>query len=342
MSVNRPEQSASRSDRRARAHRDPSGTVALPGASLASSRLALGTMTFGSQVDETTAAAMVDRALDAGINHVDTANAYNDGAAEEIVGRLLQRLPASRRDGLLLATKVGMTGGLSPRAIRAAAEDSLRRLRTDHLDLYYLHTPDWSTPVEETLEAMADLVRAGLVGQVAVSNYAAWQIAQIRGEAPHRGWPPVHVSQVMYNLLTRDLDDEYAAFADAYAMVNVVYNPLAGGLLTGKHNRRSTPPEGGRFAAERYRERYWNQRQFAAVAELADVAAEAGLSLVELSLRWLLHQPLADIVLLGASSISQLEENLVAFSGPPLDEATLERCDEIWQQLRGPIPRYNR
>jgi aryl-alcohol dehydrogenase-like predicted oxidoreductase len=320
-------------------------TLTLTGTDMTSSRLALGTMTFGSQVDEKEAAAMLDRAVEHGTTHIDTADVYNEGAAEEIVGRWLR----GRRDDVLVATKVGMRmqnaatpGGLTAKAVQRAMDASLRRLGTDHVDLYYLHTPDWSVPIEETMDAMTALVSAGKVRHVGVSNYAAWQIAQMRGQAHRCGWPPVHVSQVMYNLVTRHLEDEYAAFAREYAMANVIYNPLAGGLLTGKHERAMEPAEGTRFSGERYRRRYWHDQQFKAVGELAEIAAQAGMSLVELAYRWLLGQDLVGVVIVGASSLRQLEQNFAAAEGPELDDETRHRCDAVWEQLRGPIPRYNR
>jgi len=318
--------------------------TALGGTGLTSSRLVLGTMTFGSQVDESTAGDMVRRALDAGITHLDTANSYNDGRAEGIVGRVL----GSRRAEVVLATKVfNRTGpgpdqqGLSAPAVRRAIDDSLRRLGTDYVDIYYLHQPDWTVPIEETLAVMAELVDAGKVRHVGVSNYAAWQICEIRSLAERNGWPPVVVSQQMYNLLARSIEDEYVAFSEHAGLTDIVYNPLAGGLLTGKH-QYDAAPSAGRFTNEMYRDRYWTKGQFQAVARLGEVAADAGLSLVELSLRWLLSRPVVDAVLLGASSLQQLEANLAAAEGPRLDETTLKACDEVYRELRGPIPRYNR
>jgi len=311
---------------------------------LTSSRLVLGTMTFGSQVDEAAATEMVARALDAGITHLDTANSYNAGLSEEIVGRVL----GSRRDEVVLASKVfNRFGpgpdeqGLSAPAVRKAIDASLRRLGTDHVDIYYLHQPDWTVPIEETLAVMAELVDAGKVRHIGVSNYAAWQICEIRNLAERNGWPPVVVSQQMYNLLARSLEDEYAAFSEHAGLADIVYNPLAGGLLTGKH-QYDEAPSAGRFTQESYRDRYWTKGQFEAVSRLGEVAAGAGLSLIELSLRWLLSRPVVDAVLLGASSLGQLEANLAAAEGPALDEATLAACDEVWRELRGPIPRYNR
>ncbi len=319
-----------------------------PGTDLAVPRLVLGTMTFGAQVDRDTAAAMVARCRDAGVTMFDTANSYNAGASEEILGEVV----APFRDEVLLSSKVfNRTGdgpddaGLRPAAVRKALDATLRRLGTDHLDLYYLHAPDWRTPIEETLEAMAGAVAAGKVRWVGMSNYAAWQIAEARCLAQAHGWPPVSVSQPLYNLLARRVEDEYASFSARAGLHDIVYNPLAGGLLSGKHRRDAAPAPGTRFAAElgpMYRDRYWNEAQFAAVEALGRVAAEAGLTLVQLAFRWLLGRPLTGSVLVGASRLEQLEANLAAADGPPLGDDVLRACDDVWMTLRGAAPAYNR
>jgi len=312
---------------------------------LVSSRLVLGTMTFGSQVDQETATAMVERSMAAGINHFDTANAYNLGVSESMLGRAL----GSRRDEVLVATKVfNPMGdgpddrGLSPAAVRKAIDASLRRLGTDYVDLYYLHQPDYTVPLEETLGAMADLVAAGKVRHVAGSNYAAWQLCQMANLSAVRGMPPVRVSQLMYNLISRGVEDEYVAFSQDLGLSTIVYNPLAGGLLTGKHQPKAAVAEGSRFTKAEYRSRYWSAPQFSAVDQLRAVAERAGWSLVELSLRWLLARPPVDAVLIGASGIAQLEANIAAADGPTPDQETMAACDEVWQELRGPVPHYNR
>src|SRR5262245_15040045 len=170
------------------------------------SRVILGTITFGAQVDEAAAAVMVDRCLERGVNFIDTANVYNAGRSEEILGRIL----GGRRDRVILASKVGIKmgegpdeSGLSPSAIVRGAEESLRRLQTDRLDLYYLHKPDHATPLEESLEAMERLVRAGKVRYLGASNYAGWQVCRLLWLAEANGWPAVRVVQPMYNLLVR-------------------------------------------------------------------------------------------------------------------------------------------
>lgn len=310
------------------------------------SRVSLGTMTFGSQVDQATAGRMVSCCLDAGINFFDTANVYNQGQAEVITGKAL----AGRRAQVILASKVrGKMGegpdetGLSRSAINKAIDASLMRLGTDYLDLYYLHQPDYAVPIEETLAAMDDLVRAGKVRYPAVSNYAAWQVAGIHCISQNKSFSAPHVSQPMYNLLARGIEEEYIPFCKQYEVAIVPYNPLAGGLLSGKYSRDRDSKAGGRFENNKlYRDRYWHDDYFAAVDELSAIAREAGKTLVELSLQWLLSQPGVDSLILGASSAEQLEENLRACGKPRLDDAVLARCDSVWKRLRGITPKYNR
>ncbi len=318
----------------------------LPHTGLRVSRVAFGTMTFGSQADEETSLCMVNRCLEAGVQFFDTANIYNHGRSEEILGKAL----LGRRQDVVLASKVRGKmgdapdeGGLSRAAIRKALDASLRRLQTDYLDLYYLHQPDYEIPVEETLDALEESRRAGKVRYTAVSNYAAWQVAEIHCIAARKSYQPPSISQPMYNLLARAIEEEYLPFCKHFEIGVIPYNPLAGGLLTGKHSREGGPTPGTRFDENKmYQDRYWHADYFAAVEELAGIAREAGKTLVELSLQWLLSQSLVDSVILGASRLSQLEENLKACEGGPLDPAAMSSCDEVWKRLRGVTPKYNR
>jgi 1-deoxyxylulose-5-phosphate synthase len=310
------------------------------------SRASFGTMPFGKQADQATSTKMVDQCLDAGINFFDTANMYNLGRAEEVLGQALN----ARRSQVILASKVRYRmgeaaddAGLSRPAIRKALDASLKRLSTDYLDLYYLHWPDYDTAIEETLEAMDEAVRSGKVRYPAVSNYAAWQVAEIFCLSQKQGYRPPSVSQPMYNLLARGIEEEYIPFARRFGVCLVVYNPLAGGLLTGKHSREKGPVAGTRFDSNQlYLGRYWHDDYFEAVEELRRIAAGAGKSLVELALRWLLAQQPVDSVILGASGPEQLAENLKACESGPLDAATIARCDDVWKRLRGITPKYNR
>lgn len=308
----------------------------------------LGAMTFGEQTDEADAARMVGIAREAGVRMFDTANSYTGGRSEEILGRIV----APFRDEVLIATKVGNLesggrsapdGQLAPDAIRAEVEGSLRRLGTDRIDLYYLHRPDWATPIEETLGVCDELVREGKIRAVGHSNFAAWQAMEMLALAERNGWSPVVHAQPMYNAVTRRLDEEYRSFSLRHGIRNIVFNPLAGGLLTGKHTYASGPAEGTRFGLRSsYQDRYWAPEYFDAVDELRGIAADAGMDLVALVLRWLDAQPLVHKVLLGASKVEHLEANLRALDGSPPDRATADRLDAVWRRLRGTAPAYNK
>lgn len=310
------------------------------------SRLSFGTLTFGSQTSEADALRIVDRCLDAGINFFDTANIYNQGQAEAILGKAL----AARRQKVILATKVrGKMGegadesGLSRPAVRKALEASLARLGTDYVDIYYLHQPDYDVGIEETLAAVDEAVRAGKIRYPAVSNYAAWQVCEILWLAEKNGYKPYHISQPMYNLLARGIEEEYLPFCRRFGVAVIPYNPLAGGLLTGKHSSPRGPMAGTRFDGDKlYLDRYWHDDYFAAVEELAGIAREAGKTLVELAFQWLLSQRAVDSIILGASRMEQLEENLRACEDGTLDDDTLARCDAVYKRLRGITPKYNR
>ena len=308
----------------------------------------LGTMTFGDSVDEATAAAMVDLFLEAGGTGIDTANGYAGGRSEEILGSVL----AGRRDDVVLATKVGIphpdaegAAPLSAAAIDRCVHASLGRLRTDHVDVLYLHQPDRSTPGEETLAAVRSLVDAGAVRTWGVSNYAAWQIAELRHTAERLGLDAPVVGQQVYSVIATRIDDEYAEYAERTGLGTVVYNPLGGGLLTGKHRPDEQPSE-GRFGssplAGMYRTRYWNDEVFAAVEQLRSVADDAGIPMAELALRWTISRPVVDAVLIGGSRLPNITANLAALAAGALPDDVQRSVDEVAAQLRGPMPAYNR
>jgi aryl-alcohol dehydrogenase-like predicted oxidoreductase len=320
----------------------------LPGLRVPLSRLVLGTMTFGDTVDAETATRMLDVALDAGITGVDTANAYTNGASESMLAQLLR----GRRDRVVLATKAGMphadAGGnplLSRKALRSCVEGSLTRLGGERIDLFYLHQPDRETPLAETLQTVAELVGEGKIGALGTSNYAAWQIAEINHVAESVGAPRPVVAQQLYNLLARRIEEEYADFARSAGVLTMVYNPLGGGLLTGRHRFEEQPSQ-GRFGDSRlasmYRQRYWNAQLFEAVQRLSEIADGAGIGLAELSLRWLLGRDEVGAVLLGGSKVAQLEANIAAAAKGPLPPDVRAACDEVGAGLRGPMPAYNR
>src|SRR5579884_1685916 len=258
------------------------------------SEVCLGTMTFGHQCDEATSRAILDRAAERGVTFLDTADAYpvpptpeTAGRTEEIVGAWLK----GRRDRFVLATKCRIrvgTGpndeGLSRRHILKAVEDSLRRLRTDWIDLYQAHSPDPDTPLEETLRAFDDLVRQGKVRYVGCSNYPAWQVALALGISERLGLARFDCVQPRYNLLWREPEAELLPLCRDQGIGVLAYNPLAGGFLTGKYRSLEEAGSGGRFTlgktGELYRERYWQQAQLEAVQRLQAVLQPRGRSLI--------------------------------------------------------------
>lgn len=325
----------------------PEGTH-VEGLKLPISRLVLGTMTFGDTADEATAGRMVEEALDAGITTIDTANAYVGGTTEEILSRLLKE----RRGDVILASKAGMphadAGGrppLSKAALRASVEGSLRRLGVETIDLFYLHQPDRATPLTETLSTVAELVAEGKIGALGVSNFAAWQIDDVLHVSREVGAPQPVVAQQLYNLVARRLEEEYLEFAATHNVHTMVYNPLGGGLLTGKHSFDAKPTE-GRYGdsklAAMYTQRYWDRQLFDAIEELSRIADGSGIALAELSLRWLAYRKGVGSMLLGGSKVEQLRANIAAVANGPLPTDVVEACDAVGTSLRGPMPAYNR
>jgi len=313
----------------------------LSGTQLTVSRACFGTMTFGSQTDASAAAYMVDVCLDRGINFLDTARNYNDGGSEQLLGQVL----GARRKDVVVASKVGMKAGKYPAGltrdlILTAIEATLRRLKTDYLDLYYLHMPDWQTPVEESLAAMDRLVQEGKVRYVATSNYPSWKLSRMLYMMEQEGRRPPRIAQQLYNLISRRLEDEFVPFAREVGVSIIAYNPLAGGLLTGKH-KSNAPVPGTRFDGNRvYLDRYWYPATLEAVLRLGIIASAAGRSMVSLALNWLLHHTPVDCILFGASRLEQLQENLRALDEGPLDATAVAACDEVWRGLYGPSPKY--
>src|SRR6266542_436036 len=311
----------------------------LKGTDLKVSRSCFGTMTFGSQVDEVLASRMVNYCVDRGINFFDTANVYQLGVSEQMLGKAL----TGKREKIVLASKArGKMGeakdqnGLSRAAIVRAVDESLQRLQTDYLDIYYLHQPDYEVPLEETLEAMQELVNSGKVRYPASSNYASWQVGTMLCLAERQNYKPAVISQQMYNLLARGVEQEFLPMAKELCVSLIAYNPLAGGLLTGKHHGSSITP-GTRFDKNAmYQDRYWHAQNFAAVERLQSLVETTGHSLISLALNWLMHHTPTDCVILGASRIEQLKENLAALAEGPLPPTVVEGCDEVWRDLRGP------
>ncbi|HEV8718341.1 MAG TPA: aldo/keto reductase [Candidatus Binatia bacterium] len=315
------------------------------------SEICLGTMTFGRQCDETTSLAIMDTASEAGVDFFDTADVYpvggnldTVGRTEEIVGKWLK----GKREQIVLATKCwGAMGrganerGLSRKHILTAIEGSLRRLQTDYLDLYQVHAPDFETPLDETLQALDDLVRQGKVRYLGCSNFQAWLLASALWASDKLGLACFDCVQPRYNLLFREIENELLPLCRRYEVGVIPYNPLAGGFLTGKYQPNTEPASDLRFGlAGRtqtiYRKRYWEEAQFAAVAQLQEFFAARNKSLTQVAIAWVLAQLGVTAPIVGATSPEQLRQSLPA-TELTLDAEEMEVCNEVWFT----IPRHS-
>lgn len=310
------------------------------------SRLCLGTMTFGLQCDERTSVAILDAAAKGGVTFLDTADVYplgggfdTVGRTEEILGRWLQ----GRRHDFVVATKCNMPmsarpwdRGNSRKHVLDAIDASLRRLRTDHVDLYQLHAPDPETPIDETLRALEDVVRAGKARHVGCSNFLAYQVARALGRSEALGVVRFDSVQPRYNLLFREAERELLPLCLEEGVGVIAYNPIAGGLLSGKH-AGGAPPAGSRFtlgtAAQRYVDRYWHEDMFETVGRIRPLAAEAGLDLVTLAVRWVMANPAVTAPIIGASRPEQLAPALAAAEAP-LSADLKTKLDELTAEYR--------
>lgn len=307
------------------------------------SEICLGTMTFGNQIDEVESSKLITWALDAGINFVDVADMYVNGQTEEIVGKALK----GTRHSVVLATKVGawQSGpgindiGLSRKHIMDGIEGSLRRLGTDYIDIYYAHKPDNATPIEETLRAFDDLIKQGKVRYIGCSNYLAWQLCKALWTSEMHNLARYDCIQPPYNLIIRGIEDELLPLCASEGVGVCVFNPLAAGLLTGKHDPGKPPTEGTRFSnklqGKVYSERYWLPSNFEAVSSLKEVVEKHGRSMAQFSLAWILNNSAITSIICGANSIQQLEENIGAVE-LKLTEEELNVCNEVWHTLRPP------
>lgn len=307
----------------------------------------LGTMTFGDNADIKAASEMVELFLEAGGNGIDTANGYSGGCSESMLADLLR----GRREQVVLATKVGIPHSdaegappLSIEGIRRCVAGSLRRLGTDHVDLLYLHQPDRTTPISQTLTAIRSLLDDGQIRAWGVSNFAAWQIVELRHTATDQGVPDPVIAQQVYNVVATRIDDEYAEYARTTGLPTIIYNPLAGGLLTGKYTHHA--PDIGRFGTTRlgvmYRNRYWNDTVLDTITELRTLADQTGIPTAELTLRWTIAQPAVNAILIGGSRPQNIRANLAAIANGPLPAELSEAVTAISARVHGPMPAYNR
>jgi aryl-alcohol dehydrogenase-like predicted oxidoreductase len=287
------------------------------------SRLCFGTMSFGDVADEATSAAMFHRCREIGINFFDTANVYAGGRSEEILGKLI----ADCRDEIVLTSKVGFpTGkdvnarGLSRRHLTLAVEASLKRLGTDRLDLYFLHTFDPQTPIEETLRALDDLVRQGKILYPAASNWTAWQIATALGISAREGLARFECIQPMYNLAKRQAEVEILPLVQAERLGVISYSPLGGGLLTGKYGTKQRPEQGRLVDNAMYVRRYGDPAYYEIAERFSAYAEERGVHPATLAVAWVMSNPALTAPIIGARNLEQLEASLAALEVPMTPE----------------------
>jgi len=296
------------------------------------SPLCLGCMNFGSRTDEKDSIRIIHEALDAGINFIDTADVYSHGASEEIVGKAL----AGRRDSVVLATKVhGRMGegpndaGNSRYHIVRAVEASLRRLRTDRIDLYQLHRPDPATPIDEQLGALTDLVRQGKVLYIGTSTFPAWQLCEALWAADRLRLERPVCEQPPYSIMMRGIEREVLPFCRRHGMAVIAWSPLLGGWLPGKYRKGAEPPPGSRAAHNKWSmETDESKRRLDIVEKLIPLAEKAGVPLSQFSLAWILANPVITAPIIGPRTLDQLRDNLKCLD-VRLDEEILARIDEI-------------
>lgn len=298
------------------------------------SELCLGSMTFGRELDEDGSKAIITRYLDAGGNFVDTADVYERGASEEIVGRSIKGV----RDELVLATKVRFPMGdgpndvgLSRKHVISGCEASLRRLGTDYVDLYQVHMWDAVTPLEETLSALTDLVRTGKVRYLGLSNFAGWQIAKAAGVSELRGFERFVSLQPQYSLVERNVEREVLPACREEGLGVIPWGPLGGGFLSGKYRRGEEPPEDSRIAGvpDEFEEAWYKrnvERNWRTLEVVGEISGETGRSYAQISLNWLLQRDGVVAPIIGARRLDQLEDNLGAADWD-LEEEQVERLD---------------
>jgi len=301
-------------------------------------------MTFGHQCDEQTSLAIMDASAEAGVNFIDTADVYpipvsleTVGRTEEIVGRWLR----GKREDFVLATKCRMQmgtrandTGLSRKHVLAAIDASLRRLGTDYVDLYQVHAPDPDTPIDETLGALDSIIQSGKARYIGCSNFQAWQLANALWTSDRLGLARFDSVQPRYNLLFREIEHELFPLCEDKGVGVIIYNPLAGGFLTGKHRRGAPPADNTRFAVagKLYLDRYWNEASFEAVERLRKFLESRKKSLTHVALAWVLKQRAVTSAIVGATSAEQLRDAL-GYVDLELDRDELDQCDGVWYEV---------
>ena len=312
---------------------------------MTSMKIVLGTMNFGPQLDLEASRTMVNAYLATGGRELDTAYVYNGGTTEDYLGEILPELNPQSYE---IATKVHprITGKLDRETIMMEFTESLRRMKRDSVDLLYFHFPDGKTPIDEALETVAELHEQGKIKELGLSNYPAWQVIEIAYKCDKIGCPRPTVYQGMYNALCRNVEPELFPAIRSLGMRFYAFNPLAGGLLTGKHHHFEDAPEPGRFARlKSYRDRYWKHSYFDAIEQIKQACEKEEIAMVEAAYRWLVNHScmnteLNDGILLGASRQEQMEQNLAAAKKGSLPENIIAAMDEAWEIAKPDSPAY--
>ncbi len=306
--------------------------------------LILGTMTFGESVFSPDVGVFVNTFLDAGYEELDTAYVYNEGNCERLLGEVLPKLNRPFK----IATKVNprISGKLDADAAYKQVNESLERMRLSSVDTVFLHFPDPATPVESVLSAMADLHEKGKFRELGLSNFPAWMVADVWHICDKHGWVKPTVFEGIYNPLTRRAEAELNDCLNSYGLRFYAYNPMCGGLLTGRYGRYEDAPADGRFTHRpNYRGRYWKKSFFHALLVLQDACRKYELTIIEATYRWLAYHSMlnaerGDAILIGASKLNHLQQNMETVKAGPLPKDIIEAFEQAWTITKGDSPEY--
>lgn len=306
-------------------------------------KLVLGTMNFGPQLNQQESKDMLNRFLLSGNTEIDTAYVYNNGDTEEILGKILPELDPN---SYYIATKVHprITGRLNREGILLQFNESLRRLNRSSVDILYFHFPDQKTPIDEALDTVAELYEEGKIKEFGLSNYPAWQVVDIYNKCPKHNCPLPSIYQGMYNSLCRNVEPELFPAIREMGIKFYAFNPLAGGLLTGKHEHFDDTPQPGRFERlKSYRDRYWKKTYFNAIEYIKISCDKEGIPIAEAAYRWLaFHSKLNnnDAIILGASKLEQMAQNISCLRNGVLPEHIIEAINDAWEIAKPDSPSY--
>lgn len=306
----------------------------------------LGTMTFGESVFGNDAAEMIGKFGEFGYRELDTAYVYNKGQSEILIGEALKNSAENFR----IATKVNprITGRLDGESVKMQFMESLGRLQMDSVDTLYLHFPDKDTPVESALEACAKLHSEGRFKNLGLSNFPAWLVVDVYYKCKQNGWMLPVVYEGLYNPLSRRAETELSMVLDRFGLRFYAYNPLAGGILTNKYNSLDDVPSEGRFTNRpNYKNRYWKKSYFDAVGELKKICENYGISIIEATYRWMMYHSMlnterGDAIIIGASKLSQVEQNIAAVNSGELPDELISAFEKAWETTKADAPQYFR